>query len=431
MGCGSDCLPDPSPCLNCGNGVCDAGDRALTCPAECVVTDLAAGASATCGLRVDGTVWCWGSNYLGRLGNNSLDDSPVPVQVVDEGGFGLLTGVTDLDFGSGHGCAVKADGTVWCWGDNGWGALGDGSNQNRSSPVQVTRWLGALLEGVVAASTGTHHACALRGDGSVWCWGLNSRGQLGRNTQHGSLNTADFYAGQVLGQDAVGYLTDVTQVEAGEAHACAVRSDGSLWCWGGNVYGELGDGTTTDRLTPVPVLDPTGQAPLGDVVQVSAASSPHTYERHTCALTGAGAVYCWGINESGQLGDGTQTERHLPVRVRNAAGTGFLDDVVEISAGQTSTCAVNGSGTVLCWGYNGCGQLGDGTTIARALPSEVLDTDGAGPLTDVAAVSAGTLHTCARKVDGTVYCWGHGLEGELGNGEASSSSTPLPTLDWP
>jgi len=323
-------------------------------------------------------------------------NSTVPVSSASDGASTFimfsksLFPVWTFSTGGYHSCALKSDGTVWCWGWNNRGQLGDGTTTDRYTPVQVVN-----LTNVVSIAAGAYHTCALKSDGTVWCWGYNEDGELGDGT-----TTNRHTPVQVSG------LTSVVSIAAGDYHSCALKSDGTVWCWGYNYCGELGDGTTTKRLTPVQVSG------LTSVVSIAAGGY------HTCALKSDGTVWCWGNNEDGELGDGTTTDRHTPVQVSG------LTSVVSITAGGYHTCALKSDGTVWCWGYNEDGELGDGTTTNRHTPVQVVN------LTNVVSIAAGGLHSCALKSDGTVWCWGYNYDAELGDGTTTNRLTPVQTLNY-
>jgi alpha-tubulin suppressor-like RCC1 family protein len=204
-----------------------------TAPGELTQTEwqqISTGASHSCGIRVDGTAWCWGSNYAGQLGDGSPNDGPgrsIPTQVGTATNWATITAAGLL-----HTCATRTDGTAWCWGGNTRGELGDGTTTNRSTPTQVgtaTTW--------ATISTGSGHTCATRTNGTAWCWGYNFYGQLGDGTITNRLTPTQ-----------VGTATSWATIDAGGyRHTCAIRTNGTAWCWGSNLYGQLGDGTTTDR----------------------------------------------------------------------------------------------------------------------------------------------------------------------------------------
>jgi alpha-tubulin suppressor-like RCC1 family protein len=248
---------------------------------------------------------------------------------------------------------------------------------------------------VTAIATGAYHACALTGDGGLKCWGANYSGQLGDGTTTDSLTPVD-----VSGLDS-----GITAVAAGEGHACAVTEGGVVKCWGRNEAGQLGDGTTTQSRVPVDV------AGLESGVTAIVAGNGG----HTCALLSGGGVKCWGNNGGGQLGDGTTTQSSVPVDV-----AGLASGVSAIVAGPFQTCALTLQGGVKCWGYGGDGQLGDGTTTQSSVPVDVAGLAGG-----AMAIAAGEGRACALMIGGGVKCWGHNPFGVPGDGAAIDSPVPV------
>ncbi len=346
---------------------------------------IAAGGDHTCALLTAGGVKCWGSNGSGQLGDGTTTDRSTPVDVA-----GLASGVATIAAGYGYTCALLTAGGVKCWGRNWAGQLGDGSTTQRNTPVDVA----GLASGVAAIAAGWSHTCALLTAGGVKCWGLNWYGQLGDGTTFERSTPVD----------VAGLASEAAAIAAGYGHTCALLTSGGVKCWGANGVGQLGDGTTTDRNTPVDVVG------LGSGAAVIAAGW-----YHTCALLTAGGVKCWGANWYGQLGDGTTTNRSTPVDV-----AGLASGVAAIAAGGWHTCGLTTAGGVKCWGENGSGQLGDGTIFDRSTPVDV-----AGLASGVAAIAAGGSHTCALLTAGGVKCWGANESGQLGDGTTTSRSTPV------
>jgi alpha-tubulin suppressor-like RCC1 family protein len=306
------------------------------------------------------------------------------------------SGVAAVSAGVQHTCAMTAAGGVKCWGNNSAGLLGDGTTDQRLTAVDVV----GLTSGVAAVSAGSFaHTCALTTAGGVKCWGNNNVGQLGDGTTTERLTPVD----------VVGLTSGVVAIDVGEAHTCALTTVGGVKCWGQNFAGHLGDGTTTERLTPVDVAGLTS-----GVVAVSAG------QFHTCAVTTTGGIKCWGNNNSGQLGDGTTIEQLTAVDV-----SGLTSGVAAVSAGQQHTCAITNSGGLKCWGTNFAGQLGDGTTTERLTPADVT-----GLTSGVAAVTAdaSSSHTCALTTAGGVKCWGRNTLGQLGAGIPTNRLTPADVL---
>lgn len=349
------------------------------------VSAVNAGGAHTCAITTSGEVKCWGSNYYGQLGNGITTISSVPVDVP-----GLISGVSALSVGMYHACALITFGGTKCWGVNSDGQLGDGTNYDLSTPVDVV----GLTNGVSALGAGGFHTCAITTSGGVWCWGENYSGQLGDGTNTDRRTPVD----------VVGLGSGMSALSAGGYHTCALTTSGGVKCWGSNYYGQLGDGTTSDRSTPVDVVG------LGSgVIALSVGY------RHTCVLTMSGGVKCWGSNYFGQLGDGTNSDRSTPTDV-----VGLTNGVSALGAGGFHTCVITTSGGVKCWGDNEYGQLGDGTNIRRYIPESV-----AGLSSGMSAISAGYWHTCALTTSGGVKCWGYNEYGQLGDGAITNHFIPV------
>jgi alpha-tubulin suppressor-like RCC1 family protein len=364
------------------------------------------------GTSVPGGTWAWGYNIFGQVGYEpGTGNITVPTQVNG------LDGVIALAGGWAYSLALLEDGTVWAWGDNELGMLGTGKFYDElprsNTPVQVQD-----LTGVIAiACGGGYHNLALKGDGTVWSWGNSQHGQLGIGIEgYDPSNIPDYNRAtpvQVLGIDGVGYLTEITTIATGMHHSFAIDSSGNLYAWGLNTAAQLGDGTTTNRSTPVLV---TG---LNDVVKIDGGRG------HSLAITGDGTAWTWGGNVDGQLGDGTNVSKLTPVQVKGVDGVDVLNGVMTIASGHFHNLAVLTSGAVVAWGNNGSGQLGDGTTTHRNVPVEVKGLNGVGWLTNVDGLAAGQANSMAIKDDGRLYTWGHNSRGQLGNGRTWSSSTPV------
>ncbi len=328
-----------------------------------------------------GTLRAWGFNSSGQLGDGTTVTRLTPTPVVG------LTGMRDADAGSSHNLALGSDNTVWAWGANRGGQLGDGTTIDRPVAVRVTG-----LAGVTAVSAGGEHSLAVTSDGTVWAWGRNNRGQLGDGTTVDRTRPV-----RVLGLP----LPAISRISAGDSHSGVVLSDGSVWMWGLNANGQLGDGTRTNRARPVRAQVP------GQAVRVEAGFD------HTLASHIDRTVFSWGDNSEGQLGDGTTTDRLIPARVPGLA------NVVQISAGAFHNLARNN--TALAWGRNTDGQLGDGTRTSRTRPVRVTG------LVDPVSISAGAFHSLAREFDTAtpIRAWGSNSDGQLGDGTRTRRLTPV------
>ncbi len=301
------------------------------------VIALDAGSNFNCAVTTGGGVKCWGANSRGQLGDGTTAMKREPVDVT-----GLDTGVWAVSAGYEHTCALTDGGGVKCWGANSRGQLGDGTTTDRREPVEITE----LMGGALAISAGGYHTCVVLETGAVKCWGHNDRGQLGNGTTTRSLVPVD-----VSGMD-----TGAIFVSAGYEHTCALMSGGDVKCWGENLFGRLGDGTTTDRHEPVGVI---GLAP--GAIEVSAG------DEHTCSLITTDGVKCWGHNDWGQLGDGSTDDRHAAFDV-----SGLTSGAAGVSCGGEHCCAVIDPRGVMCWGHNNRGQLGDGSATSSSVPVAVV-----------------------------------------------------------
>ncbi len=346
---------------------------------------IAAGADHTCVLSGAGHLGCWGYNGHGQLGDGTNTNRTTPAYIVF-----LFTSPTDVTAGANHTCMLTSEGGLKCWGENSHGQLGDNTSIDRWGAVDVV----GLASDMVAVSAGAGHTCARTSGGAVKCWGDNSNGQVGDGTPEQRLTPVD----------VTGLGSGVAAIAAGAYHSCALTAGGGVKCWGSNSHGQLGDGTTTDRWTAVDVVG------LGSGVVSIAAGY-----RHTCAVTAAGWVKCWGKNDFGQLGDNSTIDRSTPVDVVN-----LINTVVAISAGEDHSCSLNYLGGVKCWGRNASGQLGDGGTANRLAAIDVVGLNGG-----VSAIAAGGNHTCALTAAGGAKCWGRNATGQLGDSTTANRATPV------
>lgn len=297
----------------------------------------------------------------------------------------------------------------WSWGNNTYGQLGIGSYNGSLTPVTVT-----LLSEVAAVAAHGDHSLALTPDGMVHAWGSNAYGQLGDGSTSNSTTPITVTSS----------LTDVTAIAAGSYHSIAVKGNGTVWTWGRNNWGQLGNNSTSGSYTPIQVSDPNDPSSYLQGVTAIAGG-----DGHSLALKSDGSVWAWGYNNGGELGDGTRTERHTPVKVRNPEDTGYLSDVVAIAAGDGTSLALKSDGTVWAWGQNWLGAVGNGTTAPnQLLPVQVLGPEGVDHLTGVVAIAGGWTHSLALKSDGTVWTWGANGSDQLGDGSQDNRTVPVRAL---
>ena len=419
------------PGRSAGTDMRQLGETATRLPRGRLATSVEGG--HTCVVVADGTVRCWGSNGAGQLGDETTGTPLGSVQVK-----GITTAVA-VTTGKDHSCALLVDATVRCWGDNTFGQLGNGLFAPSLQPVTVRD-----ITNAVSISGGSKHTCVRRSDGTIACWGSNEFGQIG----DGSILNNRPAPVQVRN------ISNARMVAVGSTHTCAVRVDGTVACWGGNGVGQLGRGFSGNN-EPLPGIVPNLQA-------VWAVATGH---RYTCVLLPIGRLRCWGLNTTGQLGDGTQQDSSNPRNSvedagfksgvalgnghtcflqadvvqcwgQNAAGqlgraptnapqldpvaVAGIPDTVEVVAGLDRTCTLNAVDVVFCWGENTARQLGNGSTTDVVVPTAV---GGVGGAVSARGVAAGLRHSCAWRADGTIACWG--FPRTLGNGSILGSTEPV------
>ncbi len=370
------------------------GARSATSPIAGPV--LSMGNVTACVVLADRTVACWGSDDGGQLGTGQRDDvGHVPVKLTG------LSNVATVGVGRYFACALTLAGTVSCWGTNSRGWLGDGTRTDHYLPAPVKLSATAAFSGAVRLSVGTNHACGINSIGDVYCWGTNSSGQLGEGTG------ADRLFATRAGSTGLGFV----EVAAGDEHTCALRANGEVWCWGLNGFGQVGDGTTATRLSPVKSLVPNARA-------VAAGAW------HSCATLLDGTVKCWGQNTYGQAGNADAYGNPLYTCGQtgpNLCPVPGLKNVTGLSAGSGFTCAVHDD-LASCWGRDDRNQLGGDPVVRSPFVVRVgRPTLGAKAL----SVAAGMLSTCAVASGGSVRCWGLNLIGEVGDGTAGGKRRPF------
>jgi len=344
---------------------------------------IAAGSNHTCALNMTGQLYCWGRNNRGQLGSPDTTRRSTPTLVPDVAD----TTFAVLSAGAEHTCALTAAGKAYCWGRNGDGQVGDSTTIDRYSPTPIRS-----DSTFIAISAGSDHTCGVTTAGRIYCWGLGYTGQLG----HGLPADRTYPV-------AVNDASTFVAVTTGSRHTCGLTATGKIYYWGSNEHYQLGDGTGTTRYTPVPIADTSNST----FVAVSAGLE------FTCGLTTTGKVYCWGRNQYSQLGDGTTDNAPTPVAIADTSNSTFA----LIGTGRLYACAITTTGKGYCWGYNGSGQLGDGTTQPRALPTPLAAPAGI----TFTSLATGSSHACGTTSTGMAYCWGGGSTGELGNGSTSGN----------
>lgn len=332
------------------------------------VMAVAAGKNSSFMLMTDSSLWAGGENYYGLLGDGTQGNRISPVQI--------MTGVKNMASGFQHSFFIKSDGTLWACGNNYYGQLGDGSTINRSTPVLV-------MTDVRSVAIGTNHSLILKMDGTLSVSGCNVDGQLGDGTT-------------VSRRNPVQIMTDVQSIAAGSNYSIVLKSDGTVWAFGRNNCGQLGIGSTTNSKIPVFVAS--------GVQSIAAAGGSHNL-----FIKNDGTLWGWGGNNYGQLGDGTTTNRTTPVQI--------MSDVVKVSVGNVHSLILKSDSTLWSCGYNNSSQLGNGTRTSSPLPIQIM--------TGVKSIAAGYYHNLIQKYDTTVWAFGDNIYGELCDGSTTTRSLPV------
>lgn len=376
--------------------------------AQCVA-QITAGDEHTCVVKTDGSVWCWGANGKGQLGDGTTEVRSEPTRVVG------LDGVTIAAVSAGfeHTCAVTDQGALFCWGSNENGRLGVGQTfealDHSASPLPIT----GLPQPVASISAGGKHTCAvMEGTKDVYCWGQNDTWQVGVGDGTEGDNEDVLAPGLVMG------VGGAAEVVSGDEHTCAMTSDG-IYCWGSNAVGQLGLGKDMKPAAGFKGVPPT-RLDLLSVVQIAGG------DEHNCVLKGGNTVFCWGDDATGEVGDGDNTAQppyvYDPVQVFHADGDrqAFTAERLVWSGNAFHTCAIEGDeGTLWCWGNNDRGQIGSGSAAPAVRAPEAVK------LGTVIDAALGGQHTCAVTRDGAVWCWGDNKDHELGPA-AAGDTEPMP-----
>ena len=375
----------PNQYTGCYDNSCvDVPTRVEGVPPFVAISSLA---SHVCALTADGEAWCWGDNQSGQLGDGTLERRDGPVRVIGDVRFSTIS------VGSLFTCGLSIEGTLYCWGFGGNGQLGQPATGSCGSFVGCLKAPSPLEGTWTAVSTGMRHACAIDTAGAAWCWGFNLLGETG---------TTNYFENVSAPVKVSGSNTFVA-VDAGDAYTCARDSTDRVLCWGSANRGELGRQAGLcssvfgfqQTCSPVPVAAST-------TARFSFLASGFS---HSCALTSTGEAWCWGDNGQGQLGTGDFEMDFPPVRAQ--PGLTFTT----IDASSSVTCGTPAAGATVCWGLNLMGKLGIGTRLEMS--TEPLPVAGGHRFT---AISGGQTHICALTAEGAAYCWGAGIQGELGAG---------------
>ena len=352
--------------------------------------DISAGENHTCILKSNGAAYCWGDNSVGQLGNGSIKSSMKPVAVSGDLRFKSISAGWD------HTCGITADNDAYCWGRGRYGRLGNGSSENSLIPTAVSG--GLSFESV---NSGMAHTCGITTDGAAFCWGRGEDGILGNDSIKSSLVPVPVSGGLTFGS-----------IGAGSASTCGIATNGDAYCWGASDFGSLlgqGEEDRDNKITPGLVAGEFNFKPNSISVGLD----------HVCALSTADKAVCWGRGRYGKLGIGSADGLGLIETLRTPREIKGNIPFTLIATGVFQTCGIATDGKAYCWGRNGSGQLGDGTTTMRVEPVAV-----SGNL-NFKDIAIGSDHACGISSNDEVYCWGDGNAGKLGT--RSSDNKLIPT----
>ena len=363
---------------------------AFIAPVSAYAGVLSAGNNHTCLLNANGEAYCWGDNSVGQLGNGSTESSMTPVSVSGDLSF------TSISAGWDHTCAITEDNDAYCWGRGRYGRLGNGSSENSRVPAEVSG--GLSFESV---DSGMAHTCGLTTDGAAFCWGRGEDGILGNNSVKSSLVPVPVSGGLAFGS-----------INAGSATTCGITTNGDAYCWGASDFGNLlgqGEGDLASKSTPGPVAGEFRFKPSSISVGLD----------HVCAISRSDKAVCWGRGRYGKLGIGSGDGLGVLENLKTPREVKGNLSFASMATGIFQTCGITTDRKAYCWGRNGSGQLGDGTTTMRVEPVAVSTNQRFKEL------SIGNDHVCGVARNDEIFCWGDGNAGKLGSRSSENELTPI------
>jgi alpha-tubulin suppressor-like RCC1 family protein len=387
----------------------------LTSPAHAVdVVSVWGGARGTVVLKSDGTVWTWGANFGGKLGigeTNTVHQAS-PVEVHGAGNVSYLNSVKAVMGGETHNVALKSDGTMWSWGLNMFGQIGNGTTNDAWTPVQTGLGSVPPLTSVVKLGGRPYFTLAVKSDGTIWAWGMNRYGQMGNGTVNPLPGPQVTVPVLVSNSWPGGAINNPLQVTCGYQFGAALTTNGTVWTWGSGTHGELGQGASFTSYYPAQVPG------LTNITSISAGWF------HILARKADGTVWAWGNNSKGELGDGTTANRSNAVQVLN------VSNIVAVSGGDSHSSALAADGAIWKWGLNDVGELGNGMTgtNANSMPAKILTDKFGNSFSNIVMMAARDYHNIAVKADGSVWMWGANDQGQCGDGTTNDALRPGPVV---
>ena len=380
------------------------------------IIQISAGYAHTAAITSEGRIFTWGFNRSGQLGDGTATDRYTPIEITSY--FDLNAGETIIEISAGehHTAAITSEGRVFTWGNNCNKQLGDGTTTDRYTPTEITSYFNLNAgETIIGIAAGIFNTAAITSEGRVFTWGYNGHGQLGDGTTISRDTPAEITSNFNLNTGET-----IIEITAGQYHTAAITSEGRIFTWGSNGYGQLGDGTIINRETPTEITSNFNLNESETVIEITAGNY------HTAIITSEGRAFTWGRNENGQLGDGTSnTDAHpMPTEITSNFILNAEEIVLTITAEYYHTAAITSQGRVFTWGYNISGQLGDGTTTDRYTPTEITSNFNLNAGETVIAITAGRDHTAAITSQGRILTWGGNFYGPLGDGTTTTRYIP-------
>lgn len=379
-----------------------------------IIKTLELGFYYSSAITTRGRLFTWGYNSSGQLGDGTRTDRLMPTDITKN--FNLNEGekITSVSLGRSHSAAITSEGRIFTWGDNMYGQLGDTSTTDRYTPYDISSYFN-LDDGetIIDVSLGLYHSSAISSNGRIFMWGDNRRGQLGNGINIRSTIPIDITSMLNLSDGE-----SVSTISLGDSFSIALTSEGRIFTWGTNAYGQLGDGTTLDSYSPKDISDMFNLNNGDKIVFVSIGLE------NASAITLNGSIYMWGRNHIGQLGDGTTVDQHLPVDITGRFNMNQGEIIVSSSLGWIHSSALSSEGRIFTWGSNGSGKLGDGTTTNRLLPTDISNQFDFSQADYIQSVKLGYTHSAIYTSNGKVFIWGHNYKGQIGDGTTTDRQTP-------
>jgi uncharacterized repeat protein (TIGR02543 family) len=364
-----------------------------------------------------GRVFTWGYNNYGQLGDGTTTTKYTPTEITSQFNFGVGETIISINLGHYNSSVLTSTGRVFTWGNNGNGQLGDGTTTTKYTPTEITsQFVLGAEETIISMSLGEQHSSALTSTGRIFTWGGNKYGELGDGTSNAWND--QLTPTEITNHFNLGLEETIISINLGHSHSSALTSTGRVFTWGYNNHGQLGNGTTVDQYTPIDITSQFN-LDLGETI-IGINVGPF----HSLAFTSIGKVFTWGLNDKGQLGDDSTTDKNTPTEITTHFNFGLDETIISINLGYSHSSAVSSIGRVFTWGNNYSGQLGDGTTTDRTTPTEITSRFNLDAGETIISINVGISHSSALSSTGRVFTWGYNNYGQLGDGTTTTKYTP-------